>query len=59
MIDVPETLSFPTLIIDFEKNVGDLTIKFKDDIRLDGRVNIILIQAGLNRIIDQNKESRI
>lgn len=54
MIHVPETLSFPTFISDYEKNIEDLTIKFKDNIRVNGRVNIILIQVGINRMIDQN-----
>ena len=42
-----------------EKNIGDLTIKFKDYTKVGGIVNIILIQMCLSGVIDQNKESKI
>lgn len=45
-------------INDFDENVGDLTIKFKDDTKVGGIVNIILIQRDLSGVIDQNKASK-
>lgn len=55
MTDMLEMLSFSTFVTDFEKSVEDLTIKFKDNVRLDGRVKIILIQADIKRVIGQKK----